>query len=194
MSNRVSGFTFTPRVGGRSVIRGGAGVFYDKLVLAFPAVAGITSDTKIGLFPPQGFAFAFTESDVEEPPEFLLFPEPLTMRFTTATELDTPYTVQYNLGYERSFGASQAFRADLVRALGYNLPLMKDLNPVAGLIEGVYGFPLLLGLESECPVDLIDPDVDVGVPCHANDPSRGSMAALAASRSAGSCAQPAVPC
>jgi hypothetical protein len=42
------GFTFTPRPDGKSVVRGGAGVFYDKLVLAFPATAAVTSGTEIG--------------------------------------------------------------------------------------------------------------------------------------------------
>lgn len=173
------GFTFTPKAGGKSVIRGGAGVFYDKLVLAFPAVASITSGTRIGLFFPQGFAFEFTEDDIgKEDPAFLLFPDVLTMQFTTATELETPYTVQYNLGFERALGSSSAIRADLIRALGYHLPLMKDLNPVSGLIPGIQGLPLLIGLADECPVDQIDPELDIGVPCHAADPSLGSISAL----------------
>jgi len=173
------GFTVTPRPGGRSVIRGGAGVFYDKLVLAFPAVAAITSGTSIGLFFPQGFAFEFTEDDVgAEDPPFLLFPEPLLMRFTTATELETPYTVQVSLGFERGLGSRAAFRADLIHSLGYHLPLMKDLNPVTGLVPGLDGLPLLVGDETRCPVDKIDPTLEVGVPCHAADPEHGSLAAL----------------
>jgi hypothetical protein len=164
------GFTFTPKPNGKSVIRGGAGIFYDKLVLAFPAVASITSGTKVGLFFPQGFA--------AETIEALLFPEPLTMNFSTATELETPYTVQFTLGYERLIGPSAAFRADLVRIQGYDLPLMKDLSPVTGLISGLSGFPLLVGQETACPVDRIDPTLEIGVPCHANDPEHGSLATL----------------
>ena len=46
------GFTFTPTDDGRLLIRGGAGMFYDKLVLAFPAVSAVTSGTAIQLAVP----------------------------------------------------------------------------------------------------------------------------------------------
>jgi len=174
------GFTFTPRVGGKLIVRGGGGVFYDKLVLAFPAVAGITSGTTIGLLPIQGFAFEFTEDDVaagEEPP--IVAPEPLLMRFSTGTELETPYTVQYNLGLERPIGRHSAVRANVIHTLGYHLPLMKDLNPVSGLFPALPdGFALLTGDLTACPVDQIDPELSVGVPCHARDPEHGSISAI----------------
>ncbi len=166
------GFTFTPRPGGKTVIRGGAGVFYDKLVLAFPAVAAITSGTQIGLHFPQGFAIEITEKDIEERGietirNELFFAEQLTLRFSTGTELETPYTVQYNLGMERPVGRHAAFGVNLVRSQGYHLPLMKDLNPVSGLIR-----------PGPCSAARIDPDLDLGIPCHLADPAKGSIAAL----------------
>jgi hypothetical protein len=172
------GFTFTPKADGKLIVRGGAGVFYDKLVLAFPAGAAVTSGTQIGLSFPQGFAFEFTEDNVGEDNPALVFPEPLTMRFSTGPELETPYTVQYTLGLERAIGSQSAFRADVIRALGYHLPLMKDLNPVSGLVSGMFGLPLLTGDLTACPVENIDPDLDIGVPCHARDPEHGSIAAI----------------
>jgi hypothetical protein len=172
------GFTFTPKADGKLIVRGGAGVFYDKLVLAFPAGAAVTSGTRIGLSFPQGFAFEFTEQNIGEDSPALVFPEPLTMRFSTGTELETPYTVQYTLGVERAIGPRMAIRADLVRALGYHIPMFKDLNPVSGLVSGIYGLPLLTGELTACPVEDIDPDLDVGVPCHARDPEHGSIAAI----------------
>jgi hypothetical protein len=174
------GFTFTPKADGKLIVRGGAGVFYDKLVLAFPAASAVTSGTRIGLSFPQGFAFEFTEGDVgtgEDNPA-LVFPEPLTLRFSTGTELETPYTVQYTLGMEHSFSERMALRVDVIRALGYHLPLIKDLNPVSGLVSGIYGLPLLTGELTACPVEDIDPTLDVGVPCHALDPETGSIAAI----------------
>jgi len=42
-------------------VRGGGGMFYDKLVLGFPAVSAITSGTQIGLIFPQGLGFEITE-------------------------------------------------------------------------------------------------------------------------------------
>ncbi len=137
------GFTWTPLPGGRLVFRGGAGMFYDKLVLGFPAVAAITSGTEIGLLFPQGFTFEFTEDTVAElgmdviRPE-LFFPENLTLRFSTGTTLDTPYVNQFNLGAQWAVGAHGTMDVNAVRVLGYHLALMRDLNPVIGkTIQGV---------------------------------------------------------
>jgi hypothetical protein len=173
------GFTFVPQAAGKLVIRGGGGLFYDKLVLAFPAAAAITSGTSIGLVPLQGLAFEFTEADVEAGATVgLVSPEPLTLRFSTGPELETPYTVQWNLGLERALGQRQAFRVDFVRSEGHDLPLMRDLNPVAGLVPGTFGLDILTRALTACPVEEIDPDLEVGVPCHARDPAHGSIAAI----------------
>jgi len=175
------GFTWSPGGRARTVVRGGAGVFYDKLVLAFPAVAAVTSGTRIGLTVPQGYTFELTEAAVEEfIAEFgydafrqiveneLDFPEELTLRFSTATELDTPYTVQYNLGFERQLGRNSALRVNALRVLGYHLPRMRDLNPVVAISPTCLddaGLP--------APEDLSC----VGIPVH-RDPTVGSIAAI----------------
>jgi hypothetical protein len=176
------GFTFSPKADGKWVVRGGAGVFYDKLVLAFPAVAAITSGTEILLLFPQGLADErVNETYIEDngldeiladAEEFRPFLEPLVMKFSTGTELDTPYTVQYNLGFERALGRNSAIRADVVHTLGYHLPMMLDLNPVSGLV--VFPPPSL-----PCAADQIDPDTEIGFPCHLADPENvGSIAAV----------------
>lgn len=173
------GFTFTPRPEGKLVFRGGGGLFYDKLVLGFPAVASITSGTEIWLAFPQGFTWEFNEETVElegidvvrETLEDLRpFLEPLIMRFSTGTTLDTPYTVQFNLGMDKGTGQYGAFRANVVRARGYHLPLMRDLNPISGLI------PVGVG----CSEGNIDPEIEPyeGLPCHLGDTSTGSIAAI----------------
>jgi len=152
------GFAFTPKPNGRFVIRGGGGLFYDKLVLGFPAVAAITSGTQIGLFFPQGEALEITENVVEQVgidaiKEGLQFPANLILRFSTGTRLDTPYTSQYNLGAEWAVGAHGSIEANATRVLGYHLPLLRDLNPPAGT----------------------DPQ---GVPVHPRDGTVGSIAAI----------------
>ncbi len=129
-------FTFRPTSDARFLIRGGGGIFYDKLVLGFPAVAAITSGTRIGLTFPQGFAFEITEKTVEQMgidaiKQGLVFPEELALRFSTGTTLDTPYAVQYSLGTEWGVSERGAFRINATRALGYHEALLKDLNPVA---------------------------------------------------------------
>lgn len=165
------GFTWTPGASG-TVIRGGAGLFYDKLVLAFPAVSAVTSGTQIGLYFPRGLADEITEDDVDQLgvaalPGLFFLPQ-LTLRFSTETELNTPYAVQANIGVDIPTGARSAFRANLTRSNGYNLPLLKDLNPVIGLF----------GPGGSCPGNL-DPTIDEGIPCHGPDPDVGSIAALA---------------
>jgi len=144
------GFTLTPGSDARFLIRGGGGIFYDKLVLGFPAVAAITSGTRIGLTFPQGFAFEVTEKTVEELGidairEILVFPEELALRFSTGTTLDTPYTVQYSLGTEWAVREHGSFRVNATRALGYHSALLKDLNPVAYL--DAQGIPVHLDPE-----------------------------------------------
>ena len=167
------GFTYAPGDSRKTVVRGGAGVFYDKLVLGFPAVAAITSGTEIGLLFPQGFRFELTEQLVEDVgietllPE-LAFPDELTLRLSTDPVLDTPYTALFNLGVEHALGRADSVRLNVVRSLGHHQPLMRDLNPVSGLVEP--GYP--------CTEGNLDPTLEVGIPCHLADPTTGSIAAI----------------
>jgi hypothetical protein len=151
------GFTWRPTASGKFLVRGGGGMFYDKLVLGFPAVSAITSGTQIGLIFPQGLGFEITEQvvaqlGIDAVKEVLIFPPNLILRFSTGTELDTPYTVQWSLGAEAAVGASQTVRGSATRAIGHHLTLMRDLNPV------------------------VSKDVN-GMPVH-RDPSVGSIAAF----------------
>ena len=158
------GFTWLPGGDEKWVVRGGAGIYYDKLVLAFPGVAAITSGTRIGILPIQGLTFEIDENLVEDLgvevllPE-LAFPDEFVMRFSTGTEMDTPYSVQYSMGFDRRIGRGAAFTAKAVRQLGYHIPLMRDLNPVVNIIR---------------PPD--DPEGS-GIPIH-RDSSFGSIAAV----------------
>jgi hypothetical protein len=129
------GFSWTPGDEGKTVLRGGGGIFYDKLVLGFPAVASITSGTEIGILPAQGLTLEITEDLVEQVGidqilPLLFFPDEFILRFSTGTSLDTPYTVQYSLGADQGVGEHGVFTGSVTRALGYHLPLFKDLNPV----------------------------------------------------------------
>lgn len=139
-SNNVAprlGFSWRPGGAERILVRGGAGLFYDKIPLGFPAVSAITSGTQIGLLFPQGLTFEITEGVVEQLgidliKQGLIFPENLTLRFSTGTELDTPYVSQFNLAADVALGRHGVLFADVVRALGYHQILLRDLNPVVG--------------------------------------------------------------
>ena len=152
------GFTYSPVPGGRLLFRGGAGIFYDKIVMGFPAISSITSGTKIALTFPQGFAFEDTEQTIAQYGlqtvlNDVLFLPQLILQFSTGTRLDTPYTTLYNAGVDWSVTERGALRADVVRALGYHQPLFKDLNPPQGTIPP-------------------------GIPNHVRDPNVGSIAAI----------------
>ncbi len=140
------GFTYTFGADRQWVVRGGGGVFYDKLVLAYPAVASIMSGTEIRLVPVQGTTLPITETTVEDPvlgpiikqvvtmDDSPFAPDALIMRFSTGTRLDTPYTVQWSLGAERRVGSHGSVQVEATRALGYNRALMRDLNPVTAYL------------------------------------------------------------
>src|SRR5262249_35336126 len=128
------------------------------------------SGTKVGLFFPQGFTVELTEDLVEKVgiktlKQGLFFPQELTLRFSTGTEMNTPYTVQHSLGFEHAVGTHASWGANVTRALGYNMVLLRDLNPVVALNTGD-------------PSNLVpvDPNV-VGIPVH-RDPNFGSIASM----------------
>ncbi|MCZ6832539.1 MAG: TonB-dependent receptor [Acidobacteria bacterium] len=141
------GFTYRPDKAGRWVVRGGAGIFYDKIVFSFPAVSSITSGTQIGFIFPQGLTLEFTDEILEdaldqgitmdEIRDALLFDPTLALTFSTGTTLDTPYAVQYNLGVEHAVGRRNALRLSATRARGHHQVLLKDLNPVIGSNLGI---------------------------------------------------------
>jgi hypothetical protein len=139
------GFTYTTGKNREWIVRGGAGVFYNKTILAFPAVAAVTSGTQIGLIFPQGFTFELTEKYINENGidsvmPILMFPENLILRFSTGTTLDSTQANLFNLGFERLVGAHGSFSANVTRSLTYHVPLMKDLNPVIG--KDLQGVPI----------------------------------------------------
>jgi hypothetical protein len=139
------GFTYTAGKNREWVVRGGAGVFYNKTVLAFPAVAAITSGTKIGMIFPQGLTFELTEAliaqyGIDAIRDVLVFPDSLTLRFSTGTRLDSTQANLFNLGFDRTIGKHGVFSANVTRSLTYHVPLMQDLNPVIG--TDIQGMPI----------------------------------------------------
>jgi hypothetical protein len=131
------GFTYTTGRNREWIVRGGAGVFYNRTILAFPAVAAVTSGTRIGMMFPQGFTLEITEDFIAENGidairPVLIFPDSLVLRFSTGTRLDSTQANLFNLGIERLIGREASFSANVTRSLTYHVPLMKDLNPVIG--------------------------------------------------------------
>jgi hypothetical protein len=131
------GFTYTAGKNREWVVRGGAGMFYNKTILAFPAVAAITSGTTIGFMFPQGILLEMNEAAIAQygvdflrQNGLLVFPDYLTLRFSTGTRLDSTQANVFNLGFDRAVKKHGLFSANVTRSLTYHVPLMKDLNPV----------------------------------------------------------------
>ena len=141
------GFIYRPDEAGRWVVRGGGGIFYDKIVFSFPAVSSITAGTRLGFIFPQGLTLEFTDQILEEAldggitmdeiRDALLIDPSLALTFSTGTTLDTPYAVQYNLGVERAVGRHNALRLSATRTRGHHQVLLKDLNPVVASDLGI---------------------------------------------------------
>jgi hypothetical protein len=146
------------------VLRAGAGMFYDKVVLGFPSIAAITTGQKLLLGFFQALKFPVDENVVEQYGVDAIRPllfsgDTLAVRFSTGDTLDTPYTLQWNVGFERSLSYRTLFGMTYLHARGYHTPLFRDLNPVVGCV----------------PPDASDPDTCL--PTHL-DPSGGSIAAI----------------
>jgi hypothetical protein len=123
-------FTWTPSRD--TLFRGGLGIFYDKLVLGFPAISAITGEQELLVVPARALGFFITEDNIKDFDQAVLEQLKLLgfdLVLTTGDTLDTPYTVQANLGFEARVAKSTVFSANVVRARGHHLPLLRDLNP-----------------------------------------------------------------
>ncbi len=129
-------FTYRPRGDDSHVVNGSAGVYYDKVPLAFPALSDVSAGTQINFMFPRDLGLEITEDVVEEFPEILTqlpFFQRFALRFSTGTELDTPYSVKYSLGSTWFLHGRHSLSVKGERTLAYHQPLLKDLNPVVGL-------------------------------------------------------------
>ncbi|MGD8376685.1 MAG: TonB-dependent receptor [Acidobacteriota bacterium] len=170
MNNLAPRFSFvwTPNHGKNVIVRGGIGVFYDKVVLGFPAVSAITQQQTILLGFFQGTGFPCNEDFLETygvdtmVQECILSSQDtdtVQLRFSTGDTLDTPYNVQWNIGFDRALGRGLLFGVNYVHARGYHVPVWRDLNPVIGANN------------------IGTPERPTYVPAHL-DPTTGSIVAL----------------
>jgi outer membrane receptor protein involved in Fe transport len=147
---------FQPRVGfsydlggaGKTVLRGGYGLFYDKTHferITAIITAGVFSNSFIQAFPADRADPGPSSGQLPNHPLLrngpvvdrdaiaALFPPGSTVRNTGAVTWDdpsrrVPYTHQYSIGFERQLWPSASMSADYVRASGRNLFMTFDRN------------------------------------------------------------------
>lgn len=137
---------FSPRVGfawditgsGRSVLRGGYGIYYDSSFLNVPLFAVQQAN-------PEMYAFiADTDSGLSLATPTPSFPNPLlnppigapvTGRLLDPN-FEAPYTQQWNVGYAQQIGKDIAIEFDYTHILGLHEFTQLDINPRIGPLIG----------------------------------------------------------
>ena len=133
--NNVSpriGFAWDFRGNGRSVLRGGYGIYFDQSFLNVPLFAVQQANPEI-------YATFFNDGanlSIDSPPPTvprpLTNPLPLTRGRMLDPDFESPYTQQWNLGYAQEFGKNMALEFDYVHILGLHEFTGFDINPRIG--------------------------------------------------------------
>jgi len=143
------GFSYSPDSGGRSVIRGGYGLFYGRTLLGL--VENFFSMPKFArsfevLFPQDSADPGPSRGQFPTDPTLIngpvinrayigaLYPAGTRLRNTGDIMFDSPnrrqpYTHQVTIGFERQFASSLSISADYVRMTGRDMFLQRNLNP-----------------------------------------------------------------
>ncbi|MFB3855508.1 MAG: carboxypeptidase regulatory-like domain-containing protein [Vicinamibacterales bacterium] len=134
------GFAYDPRANGRTVIRGGYGIFYDQIFqnltifsLAqsgpeiYSQILGLTnSDVGVG----QAAGFRFGVDPLPPPPafDFSQLPPGSFGRITDPDARD-PYVHKASIGFQRLLGNNWTLSSDYVHTEGRNEPRVQVINP-----------------------------------------------------------------
>ncbi len=113
------------------VLKGGAGLFYDQIALAFPSFSTVTSGQEflLAFLPPFGPEFVQANGPAAVA-EFLT--EVGSLRFGVRDGLQTPFSHQYTLGFEWEPMQRSLMSVYYVHAEGENLLRLEDVNSPIG--------------------------------------------------------------
>jgi hypothetical protein len=145
------GLTYALDKGGRSVVRGGYGLFYDKTAQEVGLTAlytgGVFSDSFIVTFPAANQADPGPRAGQLPTNQFLvngptvnralldaLYPPGSKVKNTGTVNVNNPnrivqHSSEYSIGYERQVGGSASVSADYIRINGRDLLMTLNLNP-----------------------------------------------------------------
>ena len=126
------GFAWDFRGDGRSVLRGGYGVYFDQSFLNVPLFAVQQANPEIyATFLNDG-----ANLSIDSPPPAIPLPLTNPLSGTRGRMLDpdfeSPYTQQWNLGYAQEIGKNMALEFDYVHILGLHEFTGLDINPRIG--------------------------------------------------------------
>jgi outer membrane receptor protein involved in Fe transport len=131
------GFAWDFRGDGRSVIRGGYGIYFDQSFLNVPLFAVQQGNPEIYAT----FANDGPNLSIDSPPPTV--PRPLTNPLPNTRgrmldpDFESPYTQQWNLGYAQEFGRNMALEFDYVHILGLHEFTGLDINPRPGPLRNL---------------------------------------------------------
>lgn len=121
------GFAWDPGGDGKSVVRGGAGIFYYQLYNNLALDQDIFNGTtyKIAGFDCSVDPSLCDPNNLPDPTQGEVSP-PLIR--TLAPDIKTPYTIQYSLGYQRQLGQTWSAGVDLLYIRGLHELYERNLN------------------------------------------------------------------
>ena len=139
---------FQPRVGfaydlggdGRTVIRGGYGVFYDQLFQnltlfslsqsgpeIFSTLLNLTNSA-VGVGQLAGFRYGVDPLPPVPPPDYTVLPAGGFGRINDPNASE-PYVQKWSLGFQRALGRQWSISSDFVHTLGLDEPRFMNINP-----------------------------------------------------------------
>ena len=131
ISPRV-GFAWDFRGNGRSVLRGGYGIYFDQSFLNVPLFAVQQANPEIYATFVNDDPNLAIDSAPPVVPRPLNNPLPGTRGRMLDPDFESPYTQQWNLGYAQEFGQNMALEFDYVHILGLHEFSSLDINPRIG--------------------------------------------------------------
>jgi len=122
------GFAWTPTQDGRTVIRGGYGIFYDTILHTYAlALNGnlVGQPNAVVILPRAGVGHL---GDVYNP-TFVIPPSPIPRTINAYDDhIKTPYAQHFNLNLQHEFGNSMVLSVGYVGTRGVRLVGMRDIN------------------------------------------------------------------
>ncbi len=152
------GFAWDPKGDGKTVIRGGYGIFYDQLFqnltlfsltqsnpVLYQTALSLTN-TSVGVG--QLATYRFGVDPLPTPPAGFSFTELAVGGFGRINdpEASEPYVQKFSIGFQRELGKGMSISSDYVHTLGLHEPRVQNVNP---RIQGIC--PIGSAVSTLCP-------------------------------------------